>query len=372
MAIAATPPAPPASPAVLPARPRSVALSPATKVSASSSVSPPQTAFPTLAASLSSASCGVLSGMLVTGLLNPWDRALYLSVTHRRAFLHRENFIRPYQGLSQTLVQRSLSTGLYFPLEDLFMSVFQSPVMAGQVAGLANGLLLNPLACVKYQIWGHCEPNRAFMQQARSMMRNGGAAVFFRGAPATCLRDSVFGATFSGLRRGRGARDSGQEGGRSAGERENAKESAGVDRNDAADLDSANHFKKSVAGPTNAGTDVVSLAVRAVMPAPGSAGNNFVVNMAAAAAGTVLSSPFNYLRNIQFARSAKKEAQTMPVIMQSLRDEVAAARGAFAKASIIQGRLRIGWGTLRVASGMAIGAHFYDMCKGSMDDSSIG
>jgi hypothetical protein len=321
--------------------------------------------------------------MLVTGLLNPWDRALYLSVTHRRAFLHRENFIRPYQGLSQTLVQRSLSTGLYFPLEDLFMSVFQSPVMAGQVAGLANGLLLNPLACVKYQIWGHCEPNRAFMQQARSMMRNGGVAVFFRGAPATCLRDSVFGATFSGLRRGRGARDSGQgsssssssssqEGGRSAGERENARESAGVDRNDTADLDSANHFKKTVAGPANAGTDVVSLVARAVMPAPGSAGNNFMVNMAAAAAGTVLSSPFNYLRNIQFARSAKKEAQTMPVIMQSLRDEVAAARGPFAKASIIQGRLRVGWGTLRVASGMAIGAHFYDLFKGSMDDSSFG
>ena len=72
------------------------------------------------------------------------------------------------------------------------------------------------------------------------------------------------------------------------------------------------------------------------------------------------------------AESAKKEAQTMPVIMQSLRDEVAAARGPFAKASIIQGRLRVGWGTLRVASGMAIGAHFYDMFKGSMDDSSFG
>jgi hypothetical protein len=32
-----------------------------------------------------------------------------------------DNFSRPYQGFWQAIIQRTLSTGLYFPLEDLFM-----------------------------------------------------------------------------------------------------------------------------------------------------------------------------------------------------------------------------------------------------------
>ena len=100
---------------------------------------------------------------LQAGLFNPWDRALYLSVKHSRPFLSGENFQRPYQGfwqvrppthtthdvyqliffpstppimsgtysnrprlpphlpLQQAILQRTLFTGLYFPLDDVFI-----------------------------------------------------------------------------------------------------------------------------------------------------------------------------------------------------------------------------------------------------------
>ena len=44
--------------------------------------------------------------------------ALYLSVRDRRPFLHRQNWVDPYQGFLQTIVHRAVSGGLYFPLGD--------------------------------------------------------------------------------------------------------------------------------------------------------------------------------------------------------------------------------------------------------------
>lgn len=62
--------------------------------------------------------CGGISiGMFVALLLNPWDRALYCSVTNVRPFIDWRNFSRPFEGVGQSLFQRSISHGLYFPLE---------------------------------------------------------------------------------------------------------------------------------------------------------------------------------------------------------------------------------------------------------------
>ena len=60
-------------------------------------------------------SSGFTIGLVVTFALNPWDKAIYLSVTENRRFLHIDNFRYPYQGVGQSLIQRSISRGLYFP-----------------------------------------------------------------------------------------------------------------------------------------------------------------------------------------------------------------------------------------------------------------
>lgn len=99
------------------------------------------------------------------------DRALYLTIKENRNFLNIENFRQPFSGLLQTLFQRALSAGLYFPLEDIFLQnllevrerrgggVCGNPnsrfrdhwvaLAAGNLAGAVSGLVLNPLAAVK-------------------------------------------------------------------------------------------------------------------------------------------------------------------------------------------------------------------------------
>ena len=44
---------------------------------------------------------GFTSGLIVTGVLNPYDRALYLSIINQRSFLDARNWRMPFQGLGQ-------------------------------------------------------------------------------------------------------------------------------------------------------------------------------------------------------------------------------------------------------------------------------
>ena len=57
-------------------------------------------------------SAGLSSGVIQAGLLNPWDRALYLSVKDSTAFLSRANWNAPYHGFSQAVVGRAISGAL--------------------------------------------------------------------------------------------------------------------------------------------------------------------------------------------------------------------------------------------------------------------
>ena len=47
---------------------------------------------------------GFAAGTVVTGLLNPVDRALFLSVSNRSPFLDAQNWRQPLQGLGQSIV----------------------------------------------------------------------------------------------------------------------------------------------------------------------------------------------------------------------------------------------------------------------------
>jgi hypothetical protein len=52
---------------------------------------------------------GVLSGVTVAGISNPYDRALYLSIKHHRRFLSKTNWIQPYKGFLSGIVIRTIS-----------------------------------------------------------------------------------------------------------------------------------------------------------------------------------------------------------------------------------------------------------------------
>jgi hypothetical protein len=105
---------------------------------------------------------GFSAGVCVAGVLNPVDRALFLSIAKRRPFLDPCNWRRPFQGIWQSLVGRAISSGLWFPLERLASQWIRetrlppalAAAAAGQAAGLANACLLAPFSFVKFQTWG--------------------------------------------------------------------------------------------------------------------------------------------------------------------------------------------------------------------------
>ena len=75
--------------------------------------------------------------------------------------MHPKNFENPMQGMFQTLFQRAMSSGLYFPLEDIFRQKINSEFgtsneyrslrnfAAGTCAGMVNAILMNPASSVK-------------------------------------------------------------------------------------------------------------------------------------------------------------------------------------------------------------------------------
>jgi Mitochondrial carrier protein len=228
--------------------------------------------------------CGLASGAIQAGVFNPYDRALYLSVQHKRAFLSPANFANPYQGFAQSIVLRMVSSGLYFPLEEIFMPPAQRFVpdnqrlahfLAGLAAGGVNAIVMNPATAVKYAMWDS-NPKQSYSQSAVKMWRNGGARPFLKGITATLARDCTFGGVFASLRYKLAALYAAHRAG-SAEQQQQHKE------------------PKETA---------------------------FVTDLIAAAVATTASSPFNYIRNIQYGAASTDRAPSGTAIVQQLLQEV--------------------------------------------------
>jgi hypothetical protein len=174
-------------------------------------------------------------------------------------------------------------------------------MVSGQAAGALIGALLSPIAVVKYHMWGQDDKTRTVMGTARKMLRERGSSrVFFRGFYATILRDAAFGGVFALLR--------------------------------------WQHADKT-------------------------GGTSFSSSAFAAAIATIVSSPFNYARNVQFDTPAKARSLSVFAALRHLTTRVGQKVGVLEKASYVQNRLRLGWGTLRVSSGMALTSELYESCK---------
>ena len=284
---------------------------------------------PIAAASVDKASifCGLAAGVLTASLFTPYDRALYLSMTNKTPFLSAENFRNPFSGLSQSLVFRALSGGLYFPLEQFFFRKFhhqddllQSSVdnyssksnnfsnklrnfAAGTAAGAVNAMMLNPLSAVKYKTWSRMY-NRGMLHEAKAMLQKGGGGVFYKGLTSTLLRDVTFGGFYTFLR----------------------------------------------------------LQAQWEWSLPHE--HQWIANLFAAALATIASGPFNLARNIQYSTKSEHIAPTTYEVLEELWRETRQIQGGHRKWIYLSRRLRIGWGTARVAMGMAFGHRVYDGLHG--------
>jgi hypothetical protein len=261
---------------------------------------------------------GFAAGLTITGLLNPYDRALYLSVANRRRFLHPSNWASPYQGIGQSLVSRVISTGLWFPLERLARDALHShdsknalpaaaqAALAGQMAGVVNAMLLAPLSMVKYQTWGLPDGERGAASTVRAMYRKAGLSAFFRGLAPTVARDCVFGALRQKLR------------------------------------------SEAEQSP----------ALRATGAPPDTL--HFVADACSAGVATTLSAPLNYARNTAFATPVEQPVRGIAAALAALARETCSQPSARAGLRHLSRRLNVGWGTARVAGGMALSAFAFE------------
>lgn len=275
--------------------------------------------------------CGLLSGGFQSVLFNPWDRALYLSVLHKRPFLVRDNFRHPYSGAMQALATRSLTHGLYFTFETLFVQLIKesrlvkslskngqrleniSAALGGQAAGMLSGIAFHPLSYIKYQCWKQHETVSQVISTLLKSKESVGRALY-HGGLCTIYRDVIFCGVFSFLRH--------------------------------------NHKLYSIFD------NFLSEITRE--PAHGTA--FILVNFVAAGGGVVLSSPLNYARELKLTYSVR----SAPSVSTLLRNLVKECWGDKFVPDLhkLQQRLRLGWGSLRVACGMTVGAFVFDNCVG--------
>lgn len=265
-------------------------------------------------------SSGLFTGVLCSGLFNPWDRALYLSVKNNTSFLSKENFKSPYQGFSQAIVQRAFTGSIYYVmqgemnaymkpyfLEQLGFSESLNQFAVGMIAGSASGALTNSISTVKYHIWG--KESFSFISTVMEMWSHGGSRAFLKGTMATIYRDMVFGCTYEVLR----------------------------------------HTLRN------------QLPTKDLIP---KTYLDFIYNATAAGIATMLSGPFNYARTIQYATPPEVKTPTVTESLVTLwKQSKKCSEHPLRQLGFFQKQFKIGWGTARVATGMAIGQKLFDVSR---------
>lgn len=312
---------------------------------------------------------GFTSGLLQAAIFNPWDRALYLSVKNHNKFLSIQNFRNPYQGFSQSIFSRVLSGGSFFPLMDLLEPLVAQKLgikqgsaanktLAGNMAGAINGVCINFLTAIKYETWGQAEackaagkPNprmtsvaihmyqaarrgnhrreirksgylRAAFRERKSLLAwhprhpvkliMAGFPPFTKGIVATVIRDAIFGGSFATLK----------------------------------------YYGKPQFDPS------VKQTLYHRLLTDGSV-------LMAGALATIASAPWNYARNMKYATPPGQQApSTWCCLRELFRDARKADCGSL---RFLQQRLRIGWGTGRVACGMMVGDQLYERAKSFLE-----
>lgn len=267
---------------------------------------------------------GLFSGAFCAGFFNPWDKALYLSVKHQRPFLSAANFTQPLQGVFQAVIQRSFAWGSYYMVQGEMRSYLRPILMnqwhwsesgvqlaIGLTAGCVTAFVNNPLSVIKYHTWG--QDNRRFISSIREHWNHDGMNAFTKGLMPTLARDMVFGVCYEEFRH--------------------------------LSYQYARHFF-----PVSHDNE----AYRFVVPL------KFGSDVLAAGLATIFSSPFNYVRNIHYATPVKEQPQSIGHVLKQLYQDASSYPSRVGRLGFFRERLRIGWGTARVAAGMGVGQLVFD------------
>lgn len=126
---------------------------------------------------------GLLTGISNTIIFNPYDKALYMQVKNNTTFFNKNNWIQPYTGISQSLIHRTISYGLYFPIYDFYKrnTTFTNYkiILDSVLTGCTTSILINPINIIKYNKWNNISTKYNLF-------------ILTKGIKYTILRDSIF------------------------------------------------------------------------------------------------------------------------------------------------------------------------------------
>ena len=321
-------------------------------------------------------------------------------------------------GVFQTIFQRGISAGLYFPLEEIFTSYLKGTfhrnstsgsgsgtsetwllLCAGLMAGAGNGIIMNPISSIKYHYWGlsgggvghtggevaglHPDGKKnSFTTVALDMFKRGGMRPFFVGVNATISRDVVFGGAFSYFRhelprlsfftcpatsscfslawilRSFSASSLPSASAQSSSEEDEPSTSATMarERREArSNIHNSNSSSNNDFNSANSSHNPPS--------AHKEPKNTFLTDLISGLIATTLSSPLNYVRNIHYSLPPDIKPDSTMKVLSELWVKAMEEKTIISKLSHIQSRLRLGWGTARVGCGMALASQFYSFIK---------
>lgn len=248
----------------------------------------------------------LVAGGVQSVVFNPIDRALYLRVHHRRSFSDVHNWSHPFQGFANAAAYRTVASGMYLfwqgeTSDSLRATVPQlssslHALVVGSVAGSMNGVLLNPLQLVKFRMWS-TGGDATFFASFREMIQIGGLSTLQRGTVVSVARDMTFGVVYELLR-----------------------------------------------GAPVSGESTVSRVIR---------------DCGAGMLASTISSPLNYARNQIYGSPTAGCPLTVRQLCHFLWLETHAMPTPYQKISHLNARLNVGWGTIRVGLGMAVGQLCY-------------
>ena len=222
--------------------------------------------------------------------------------------------------------------------------------LAGNTAGAVSGVVLNQFTAIKYASWE--KDSGGFFVTARHMWRQGGVQPFMKGIVPTVLRDTIFGGVFALSKEG------------CARLLNAVRERAWLSKEQ-------KHRRPTTSPPSPPPSPSTLFARQFSRWSDSHVGTiTFVSSLIAGALGTIASSPFNFVRNIKYGWPPNATPPPAAAILSQLREEAIAKRqeeGLRSALSFVQERLRIGWGTARVAVGMAIGYEIYEVTKAALD-----
>jgi hypothetical protein len=294
-----------------------------------------------------------------------------------------KNWERPFQGFGNAAAYRTIVGATYVFWQDRnskFLNEYSPwlnqdshpvlfPVVIGMMTGVLNGMTLNNLQAIKFRMWSECgDSSPGFFKTAQNMYAAGGFKVFFRGLVITVQRDAVYGVVYESIRHSLWLTVAFQRG--VAGRHE---------------ISSATP-RGSPEAPTGSG------------PSPAAVGRKktprdlereaIVQNFFASMIATAASSPFNYLRSLAYgspvnsvplrkrhlARSLLLQAHYVylhgesyaRIAYQGYPDLAGGRRHPLKAARWLNGKLNVGWGSVRMGLGMSLGQWIFAVVQSAM------